>query len=137
MKTKKGQISLEFLVVLFAMIAILLVFMPVFSKLYKSVLLAVDVYNASNSLQEFKTNVSMLNTLEGGSSFVLELNFVNSVNFSCKDNIVQFIIDGAIRIKSLNIQIALNCDFESGLIKKSSYLITKISTNDLNISLIS
>jgi uncharacterized protein (UPF0333 family) len=133
---KKGQISLEFLVVLVAMIAILIVFMPVFSKLQKSVLLALDVYNASSKLNEFKTNVSMLNTLEQGSSFVFEYRFINNVQFQCKNNIVKFILANSVQSKEISLDLALNCDYDQNA-KINKLLIEKYLQTDINISVLS
>lgn len=135
-KKKKGQISLEFLVVLVAMIAILIVFMPVFSKLQKSVLLALDVYSASSKLNEFKTNVSMLNTLETGSSFIFEYKFINGVQFECKDDTVKFILANSVQAKELYLDIILNCDYDKNA-KINRLLIEKSSQTDINISALS
>ena len=129
----KGQISLEFLVVLFAMLAILLVFMPVFSKLYSAVLLAVDTYNASNSLQELKTNVSMLSTLEQGSSFTFDLKFIHNVDFICQNRTMEFDIYSNLKTKKLSSKIQLNCNFHFNLKGKETFMANKISTKDLNI----
>lgn len=133
----KGQISLEFLIVLFVMIAILLIFMPVFSKLQGSLLLALDVYNASKSLQEFQTNVSMLNTLENGSSFTFEQNYIFDANFNCDNNVLTIGLANNYQSKSLSKELALNCNFLTIIDKKVVLLITKQSQYDLNISLLS
>jgi uncharacterized protein (UPF0333 family) len=133
---KKAQISLEFLVILIAMIAILIVFLPVFSKLEKSVLLTLDVYNASKYLNEFKSNVSMLNTLEIDSSFIFELNFIYDVYFYCQNKQLKLILGNEIKSKALITDLALNCDYSSNIIKKTVIFVKKNSQNDLNISLL-
>jgi len=133
---KKGQISLEFLVLLVAMIAILIVFMPVFGKLQKSVLFALDVYSASSKLNEFKSNVSMLNTLDMGSSFEFDYKFINSVKFECKNNKVNFIISNSDLNKALSLDLSLNCDFDLDT-KQTRLFIEKSLQTDINISVLS
>lgn len=133
----KAQISLEFLVILVAMIAILIVFLPVFSKLEKSVLLTLDVYNASKYLNEFKADVSMLNTLETGSSFVFNIKFIYSAKFSCEENILKFVLGNDVKSKVLSTELAMNCDFSYDIKKNANFLVTKESSNDLNIFVLS
>jgi len=132
----KAQISLEFLVILVAMIAILIVFLPVFSKLEKSVLLTLDVYNASKYLTEFQSNVSMLNTLEIGSSTLFEMQFIYPADFSCQNNLIKLVLGNEIKTKELSKELALNCDFAFKIDKKASILLSKASQYDLNISLL-
>jgi len=135
MPKSRAQISMEFLVVLLATIAILIVFMPVFSKLQKSVLLAIDVYNASSSLQEFKTNVSILDSLEKGSSFVFELKFISDVDFKCNDKKAEFFLKNSLQTKTLSLDLDLDCnDFSDTISKKTRYLVSKATQNDLNIN---
>lgn len=131
----KAQISMEFLIVLFIMILILLIFMPVFSKLQHSVLLAVDTYNAVKSINDFKANVSILNTLEQGSSFVFIQNYINPVVFKCESSAINLDINSKYLHKELSCKIALNCDFSYKIDKKTSFLVKK-DTNILNISAI-
>ena len=135
MLKEKAQISMEFLVVLLTTVAILLVFMPVFSRLQKSVLFAIDVYNASSSLRELKTNVAILNSLGVGSSFVWELDFINSVEFKCSNKKAEFFLTNSLQTKSLFLDLDLLCnDFFDRISEKKRYLVSKTTQNNLNIA---
>jgi len=133
-KNKKAQISMEFLVILLATVAILVMFMPIFSKLQKSVLFAIDVYNASSSLRELKTNVAILNSLDIGSSFVFELSFINVVDFKCNNKKAEFFLKNSLQTKNLSIDLDLDCDFVSTISKRIRFLVSKSDQNRLNIS---
>ena len=115
----KGQISLEFLVVLFAMIAILVIFMPVFAKLFNSSLLMIDVYNASKKIHEFRANVSLLNTLENNSSFDMSFDFLYPVTLECNDKKVKFIISSNTLQKELFLPLDLDCNFSENVNNKT------------------
>jgi hypothetical protein len=128
----KGQISLEFLVVLFAMIAILVIFMPVFAKLFNSSLLMIDVYNCSKKIHEFRANVSLLNTLENESSFEMFFDFLYPVILECKNKEVRFIISANTLEKELFLPLDLDCDF-SEIVNNKNILVKK--NDDLNISI--
>lgn len=128
-----AQMSLEFLVILVAMIGILIVFMPVFTKLIKSIDLAIDVYKASQYLNEFKTNVSTLNTLEEGSSFVAEFGFVNPVDLECKNKHFKITVGSTFKPQVLNTALDLDCNFSFKNTKKLSLLVTKKTPSDLYI----
>jgi len=134
--SQKAQISLEFLVILVAMIAILIVFLPVFSKLEKGVLLTLDVYNASKYLTEFQSNVSMLNTLEIGSSTLFEIQFIYPSEFLCNNKQITIILGNELKTKELSKDLVLNCDFSFKIDKKVRFLLSKASQYDLNISLL-
>lgn len=128
----KGQISLEFLVVLFAMIAMLVIFMPVFAKLFNSSLLMIDVYNVSKKIHEFRANVSLLNTLEDNSSFEMSFDFLYPVTLECKNKEIKFRIMANTLEKELFLPIDLDCDF-SEIVNNKTILIKK--NEDLNIIL--
>ncbi len=121
---KKGQISLEFLIVVLAMVSILIIFMPVFVKLMNALLLTIDTYNASKYLQEFQTNVNTLNTLDSGSSFKFELDFIKTAKLICHNNIIKIELNHK-NNKILERELSLNCDFDLEINKKISFLITK------------
>lgn len=125
---------MEFLVILLATVVILLVFMPVFTKLEKSTLFAVDVYNASNSLSDLKTGVLLLDTLAEDSTFELDFSFVKPVHFSCSGNIAKIDISTDInsetKTKSLETELALNCDFDKE-VKSENYLVRKINATKI------
>lgn len=129
-KNEKAQLSMEFLVILLATVVILLVFMPVFIKLEKSTLFAVDVYNASKTLSDLKTGVLLLDTLAEDSTFELDFSFVKPVHFSCSGNIAKIDISTDInsetKTKSLETKLALSCVFDKE-VKAQNYLVRKIN----------
>ncbi len=137
-RNEKAQISMEFLVILLATVVILLVFMPVFSKLEKSTLFAVDVYNASNSLSDLKTGVLLLDTLAEGSTFEIDFSFVKPVHFSCFGNLAEIDISTKIDVnndaktKTLDENLALSCnpDFDEE-VKSENYLVRKINAKEI------
>ncbi len=128
----KAQISLEFLVVLFAMVAILVIFMPVFAKLFNSSLLMIDVYNVSKNIHEFQANVSLLNTLENNSSFEMAFDFLYPIILECKDYEVKFIISANNLEKELFLPIDLDCDF-SEIVNNKTILVKKNDLLEINL----
>lgn len=128
----KAQISLEFLVVLFAMIAILVIFMPVFAKLFNSSLLMIDVYNVSKNIHEFQANVSLLNTLENNSSFEMAFDFLYPVILECKNKEIKFIISANTLEKELFLPLDLDCDF-SEIVNNKTILVKKNDLLEINL----
>lgn len=134
-RNEKAQLSMEFLVILLATVVILLVFMPVFTKLEKSTLFAVDVYNASNVLSDLKTGVLLLDTLAEGSTFEIDFGFVKPVQFSCSGNVAKIEISNDInsetKTKTLETELALNCDGFDKQVKSENYLVRKINAVEI------
>jgi len=128
----KGQISLEFLIVLLTMVVLLIMFLPSLGKLHKSSLLALDVYNATTYLNKLDVSLATLNALDVGSSFSIKMNFVYDSDFFCKDNKFGFNLNNSLKQKTLFLETSFNCDFLEHF-NKISLFFEKTSQNDLNI----
>ena len=62
----RGQISLEYMIVLSALFSVILVFMPMISETYDAGLFAVDVLNAKQFSNDFSNSLSELNFFSDG-----------------------------------------------------------------------
>ena len=68
MQRKNGQISLEFLMVMLAFLASLLLFLPLLNNLYNAALFRIDVENASAFLQSLEHQIDTFAIMGDGSS---------------------------------------------------------------------
>jgi uncharacterized protein (UPF0333 family) len=136
LKNRKGQISLEFLIIITIMISILVLFMPIFVKVYNATLLSLDVYNAKNFISNFSTKVENLNVLENESYFTISIKPISNYEIKCNESklsIKSFLGDDKNFEKILETELALDCDYENIIADKLTLKIIKKSENEIII----
>jgi len=130
----KGQMSLEFLVIVAVSISILLIFMPVFGKAYNSVTYALDLYQASGLIEQIDEDISILNTLNVGSFFTIKSNPMYSYLILCKKNDITITIASDFKKKTLSRTTNMNLDCNEAFSSQTLLKIEKSTENMIKIS---
>ena len=82
----RGQVSLEYLIVVGAFLAMLLVFMPLLVQTHHTGLFGIDAVKAEKFTQDFKSAVDELNILGNGSRTKLTANPVDEWSLQISGN---------------------------------------------------
>jgi len=106
----KGQLSLEYLMIFTAGIALIVFLFPVFTNLYNSAIFALDVKAAESFGYEFQNSVAKLNAFETGSTETISIDILTTWKFSTKEN--ELLIDVSNK-KELSFPLKAHIDLSS------------------------
>lgn len=134
---QKAQVSLEYLIVLAALISVILVFMPLIIETQKAGIFALDVMKAESFSKSFANSLSEMRLLGEGTKKVFELEPLGVWEISCEKGIL------TLKVKSREIknEKILMQEFSSAsdklkfsfLIEKRAYLTIEKSSAGISI----
>gem|GEM_PF-4123679 len=120
----RGQISLEFLVVICITFALLILFMPIYTKIYDNSLLSLDYFQATKFANEFEKNTALLNTMSDDSYFIQRFDPLNKIELQCSDRNFSLMVIRKSLSKNISRVLPAECD---GSLQIESYTEIKIS----------
>ena len=123
----KGQISMEFLIILAVSIALLLMFMPIYSKVYNSIHLNVDKYVAKKNANDIITKIKILNGMENGSFFTFTVSPTTEYNLICVNKEFSLNYKEVEKPIKLSYKLPINCNGNLNIKNAQQIRLTKIN----------
>lgn len=129
----KGQMSIEFLIIIGICLSLLVIFMPVFINLFDKVIFSLEIYNGTKFMSEMNSKINTLSALSNESYFTIRGPAIKDYNLSCKGDELILIIKYGSSLKDLKKKISLNCETQYLISNQNNIVLKKLDDKLLMI----
>lgn len=105
----KGQITLELLLIVAISISLIVLFLPIFTKISNFTMFTIDLYSSGKLINNIEKNYNIIDSLANGSIIKTNVNIIGKITIECNSSYLNIKLDTKGYKKEIRKDIDLIC----------------------------
>ncbi len=105
----KGQITLELLLIVAISISLIVLFLPIFTKISNFTMFTIDLYSSGKLINNIEKNYNIIDSLANGSIIKANVNIIGKITIECNSSYLNIKLDTKGYKKEIRKDIDLIC----------------------------